>query len=392
MSKSNYKTEEDSIPFNNEDIHTAHQVLPIKDNACLIVSARDEIEQQLTIIWEKLLGVKSIASGVSKAISIEDDFFELGGDSMVAIQLFDEIEESWGQNLPLATLLENKTIKQLATVLRQKEWVAPWSSLVCIQTGEEQQLPLFCIHPVGGNVLEYHTLANYLDKKQTVYGLQSQGLDGKSAPLQRVEDMAQHYIEELRTVQPQGPYFLVGYSFGGLIAYEIARQLVQCGQKVAMLALLDSSAPELPNLRPSLWQAVGIHLQNLWHLEWSEKLSYVGDRLTYRFRSRDEKDFLANSLYKLDELTPQLVNVLNANLDARKNYKAKKYPGKVNLFRCRIQDLKHALHPESGWQRLVSDLEIHPIAGAHFSILKEPRIQSIAQELKLCLQSTQTSL
>jgi thioesterase domain-containing protein len=180
--------------------------------------------------------------------------------------------------------------------------------------------------------------------------------------------------------------------FGGLIAYEIARQLVQCGQTVAMLALLDSSAPELPNLRPSLWQTVGIHMQNLWHLEWPQRLSYVGDRLTYRFRSRDEKDFLANSLYKLDELTPQLINVLNANLDARKNYKAKKYPGKVNLFRCRIQDLKHALHPESGWQRLVSDLEIHPIAGAHFSILKEPRIQSIAQELKTCLQSTQTSL
>jgi thioesterase domain-containing protein/acyl carrier protein len=382
MSESNYKTEENSILFNNKDVHIAQQILPIKEDACLIASARDEIEQQLIIIWEKLLGVKSI--------SIQDDFFELGGDSMVAIQLFDEIEESWGQNLPLATLFENKTIKQLATVLRQKEWVAPWSSLVCIQIGEKQQLPLFCIHPVGGNVLEYHTLVNYLDKKQTVYGLQSQGLDGKSAPLERVEDMAKHYIEELRTVQPQGPYFLVGYSFGGLIAYEIARQLVNMGQTVAMLALLDSSAPELPNLRLSLWQAVGIHLQNLWHLEWPERLSYVGDRLTYRFKSRDEKDFLANSLYKLDELTPQLINVLNANLDARKNYKAKKYPGKVHLFRCRIQDLKHALHPESGWQKLVGDLEIHPIAGAHFSILKEPRIQSIAQELKSCLQSNQT--
>jgi thioesterase domain-containing protein/acyl carrier protein len=385
MSKPNHKTEKAFSSFPIQDTHIDIKVLPINDqhNQNSAGAARDEIEQQLTVIWAKLLEVK--------AIGIQDDFFELGGDSMVAVQLFDEIEEIWGQNLPLATLFENKTIKQLATVLRKKEWVAPWSSLVRIKTGEGQQLPLFCIHPVGGNVLEYHTLANYLDDNQTVYGLQSQGLDGKAAPLQRVEDMAQHYIEELRTVQPQGPYFLVGYSFGGLIAYEIARQLVNAGQKVAMLALLDSSAPELPNLRPSLWQAVGIHLQNLWHLEWPERLSYVGDRLAYRFKSRDEKDFLANSLYKLDDLTPQLVNVLNANLDARKNYKAKKYPGKVNLFRCCIQDLKYALHPESGWQRLVDDLEIHPIAGAHFSILKEPRIQSIAQELKLCLQSTQTS-
>jgi acyl carrier protein len=290
-------------------------------------------QEIIMLIWAKLLEVK--------LIGIQDDFFKLGGDSMVAVQLFDEIEEIWGQNLPLATLFENKTIKQLATVLRKKEWVALWSSLVCIQTGENQRLPLFCIHPVGGNILEYHTLANYLGKKQAVHGLQSQGLDGNSAPLQGVEDMA---------------------------------------------------APELPNLRPSLWQAVGIHLQNLWQLEWPERLSYVGDRLTYRFKSRDEKDFLANILYKLDNLTPELVSVLNANLDARKNYKAKKYPGKVNLFRCCIQDLKYALHPESGWQRLVSELEIHPIVGAHFSILKEPRIQSIAQELKLCLQSTQSNI
>jgi acyl carrier protein len=208
MSKSNHKTAKDSISFNIEDSHIDRQVLPIQEAAGLMESARDEIEQQLTIIWAKLLEIKSIASGASEAIGIQDDFFELGGDSMVAVQLFDEIEEIWGQNLPLATLFENKTIKQLATVLRQKEWVSPWFSLVCIQTGEEQQLSLFCIHPVGGHVLEYHTLANYLDKKQTVYGLQSQGLDGKSAPLQRVEDMAEHYIEELRTllttVQPTG--------------------------------------------------------------------------------------------------------------------------------------------------------------------------------------------
>jgi thioesterase domain-containing protein/acyl carrier protein len=385
MSELSPKTEKSSIPFGIEDTPIYQSVLPIVENSAgLIDVARDDIEQHLTVIWEKLLAVKSIG--------IEDDFFELGGDSMAALQLFDDIEGIWGQNLPLATLFENQTIKKLATVLRQKECVAPWSSLVCIQMGDDYLPPLFCIHPVGGNVLEYHTLANYLDKKQTIYGLQSQGLDGRAAPLQSVEEMAQYYIEELQTVQPQGPYLLVGYSFGGLIAYEIARRLVNVGQTVALLALLDSSAPELPSLRPSLWQAVGIHLQNLWYLEWQERFSYVGDRFIYRFKSRDEKDFLANSLYKLDDLTPQLVNVLNANLDAREKYTAKKYPGKVNLFRCRIQELKHALHPESGWQRLVDDLEIHPIAGAHFSILKEPRIQSIAQKLKSCLQITQENI
>jgi thioesterase domain-containing protein/acyl carrier protein len=387
MSKPSPETEKSAISINIEDLNIDKQVLLInqegqQNSACLI--ARDVIEQQLTVMWEKILAVQPIG--------IQDDFFDLGGDSMAAMQLFDEIEEIWGQNLPLATLFEHKTIQALATVLRQEEWVAPWSSLVPIQTGKDDHLPLFCIHPVGGNVMEYHTLANHLGQEQTVYGLQSQGLDGKAAPLTRVEAMAQHYIQELRTVQNQGPYFLVGYSFGGLVAYEMARQLVESGQTVGMLALLDSSAPQLPHRKPSLLQAVGIHLNNLWQMEWAERISYVGDRFAYRFKSSGERDFLANSIYQLDDLTPQLVNVLNANLDARKNYPAKNYPGKVNLFRCRIQDLKHALHPESGWQRLVGDLEIHPISGAHFSILKEPRIQSIAQDLKLCLQATQVSL
>jgi acyl carrier protein len=114
MSKPNHKTEKDSISFNIEDTHIDRQVLPIQEDSGLLESARDEIEQQLTEIWVKLLEVK--------LIGIQDDFFELGGDSMVAVQLFDEIEEIWGQNLPLATLFENKTIKQLATVLRKKEW------------------------------------------------------------------------------------------------------------------------------------------------------------------------------------------------------------------------------------------------------------------------------
>jgi thioesterase domain-containing protein/acyl carrier protein len=386
MSKPSPETEKSSISINLEDTNIDKQVLFIsqlgQQNSARLV-ARDVIEQQLTIMWERILAVKPIG--------VQDDFFDLGGDSMAAMQLFDEIEELWGQTLPLATLFEHKTIETLVTLLRQEECVPPWSSLVPIQIGDDHHPPLFCIHPVGGNVMEYHRLANHLGSEQTVYGLQSQGLNGQEAPLRRVEEMAQHYIQELRTVQTQGPYFLVGYSFGGLVAYEMARELVEAGQTVAMLALLDSSAPELPLRKPSLLQAVGIHLNNLWQMEWVERISYVGDRFAYRFNSSGEKDFLANSIYQLDDLTPQLVNVLNANLDARENYTAKNYPGKVNLFRCRVQDLKHALHPESGWQRLVGDLEICPIPGAHFSILKEPRIQSIAQALKLCLQATQVS-
>jgi amino acid adenylation domain-containing protein len=348
------------------------------------VAPRDDLEIQLTAIWQRLLGVQNI--------SIRDNFFELGGHSLIAVRLFAEIEQIWGQNLPLATLFQQQTIEELAGVLRQKEWLAPWSSLVLIQAGAEKP-PLFCIHPVGGNILEYYTLANYLGQDRPIYGLQSQGLDGKQQPFRTIEDMAKHYIQEIQTVQPHGPYFLAGYSFGGLVAFEIAQQLGAKGEEMGLLALLDSSAPNLPNRRPSFTQSLGIHISNLGQLTFKEQSSYVLDRIAYRFSSKNEEDFLAKSLYKLEDLTPQLLNVLNCNIQAGEDYVAKKYSGKIVLFRCQVQDLEHYLHPEFGWPDLVDgEVEIHPIPGPHFRMLKEPRIQFLAAELKLCLQNLSIDL
>ncbi len=348
------------------------------------VAPRDDIEIKLTAIWQRLLGVQNI--------SIQDNFFELGGHSLIAVRLFAEIEQIWGQNLPLATLFQQQTIEELAGVLRQEEWSAPWSSLVLIQAGAANP-PLFCVHPVGGNILEYYTLANYLGQDRPIYGLQSQGLDGKQQPLRSVEDMAKHYIQEIQTVQPHGPYFLTGYSFGGLVAFEMAQQLRTVGEEIGLLALLDSSAPNLPHLRPSLTQSLGIHISNLFQLTFKEQSSYILDRVAYRFNSKDEEDFLAKSLYKLEDLTPQLLNVLNCNIQAGDDYIAKKYSGRIVLFRCQVQDLEHYLHPEFGWPDLVAGgVEIHPIPGPHFRMLKEPRIQYLAAELKLCIQKTSIKL
>jgi amino acid adenylation domain-containing protein len=351
-----------------------------------LLAPRDELELQLTEIWEQVLGVQPIG--------IRDNFFELGGHSLIAVKLFAKIEQTWGQNLPLATLLQKQTIEELATVLRQEAWSAPWSSLVLIRAAREpdrSKPPLFCIHPVGGNVLEYYALANYLEPDQPVYGLQSQGLDGQPA-LHRVEEMASHYIQEIRTVQPQGPYFLTGYSFGGLVAYEMAQQLSAQGQQIALLGLLDSSAPNLPNLRPTFFQAVGVHLCNLWQLDSQERSSYITGRIDYRLKGNNQREFLAQSLYKREDLTPQLLTVLEANLDAGEEYVARFYPGKLTLLRCQVQDLEHHLHPEFGWQTLVESLEIHPIPGIHSSMLKEPRIQTLAVKLQDCLQRSQASI
>ena len=340
------------------------------------VAPRNELELQLTEIWERLLGVRSIG--------IRDNFFELGGHSLIAVRLFAEIEQTWGQNLPLATLFQKQTIEELASVLRQEEWSAPWSSLVPIKSGGNKP-PLFCLHPVGGNILEYYTLANHLDRDRPIYGLQSQGLDGKQPPFRRVEDMASHYIQEVRTVQPHGPYYLLGYSFGGLVAYEIAQQLMADGEKIDLLALLDCSAPNLPNLRPSSLQSARIHLSNIWQLNLQERSSYIMGRIAYRFRTTNERDFLAQSLYKPEDLTPQLLNILDANLQAGEDYVARSHLGKVTLFRCQVQDLEHYLHPEFGWSSLVAGLDIHHLPGSHFTMMKEPRIRTLAEKLKLYL-------
>src|SRR5205807_4621015 len=144
--------------------------------------------------------------------------------------LFAQIEEQLGKRLPLATLFQAPTVAQLAGILK-KENAPSWSSLVSIQT-LGSRLPFFCVHAVGGNVLEYYDLARHLGSDQPFYGLQSQGLDGKQAPLTRIEEMAAYYIKEIRKVQPEGPYAVGGRSFGGIVAFEMACQLHAQGQEV----------------------------------------------------------------------------------------------------------------------------------------------------------------
>ncbi|NEQ27946.1 MAG: hypothetical protein F6K28_54945 [Microcoleus sp. SIO2G3] len=285
----------------------------------------------------------------------------------------------------MATLLQASTIEELARVLGQKEWSAPWSSLVAIQPGSSKP-PLFCVHPVGGNVLEYLNLIPYLGSDQPVYGLQAQGLDGKQTPLNRVEDMATHYIKEICTVQPEGPYFLAGFSFGGLVAFEMAQQLHTQGQKVALIALFDSHSPKLRENRSSLLRRVCIHLTNLWQLEPMERFHYVRTLVRWYTNKGDYKEFLRNhlpdSLLNLD--------VVDANLQATKDYVAEVYPGRVTLFRCSVQGPQFSHDPQLGWDSLVDgELETYTVPGDHDGMFKESRVQVLAEKLKLCLDKAQ---
>ncbi len=205
-------------------------------------AADDPLQEQLIQIWEKLLG--------RKPIGIRDNFFDLGGHSLLAVRLMHRIKQLNGQTIPLAVLLQAPTVEQLAAALRNG-CSRHWASLVPIQP-EGSKPPFFCVHGVGGNVVGFHYLAQYMKPDYPFYGLQSHGMDGKHAGHTRIEDLAAHYIDAIRTVQTTGPYHLGGFSLGGLVAYEMACQLVAAGEEVGILMLFDTYASKPKPVNESL--------------------------------------------------------------------------------------------------------------------------------------------
>jgi acyl carrier protein len=194
------------------------------------------VEGTLAEWWQELLGVE--------AVGLDDDFFDLGGHSLVALRLFSKIKNTFQSDLGLSTLFEARTVRQLAALIRKGETsrtdeeVAATAIVPIREQGS--RLPLFLLSGLGGEVIGFNTLARCLGDDQPVFALQPQGLDGRKQFLTRVEDMAAHYLREIRGVWPHGPYCLAGYSFGGYIVFEMAQQLHAAGETVALLGLLDT--------------------------------------------------------------------------------------------------------------------------------------------------------
>ncbi len=226
----------DSMPVNPSGKIDRH-ALPDPESISLTrpsAPPRDPLEQQMVSIWTEVL---------SHPVGIHDDFFDLGGHSLLALRLVARMEQAIGFQLPLATFFEAPTVAGIAARLRSNGGDrSQWSPLVPIQPLGAAR-PFFCIHGGGGNVLHYYALSKALGREQPFYALQSIGLDGECEPLRSIESMAARYIEQIRRVQPEGPYGLGGHSLGGQIAYEMARQLTQVGQEVAHLVVMDTFAP-----------------------------------------------------------------------------------------------------------------------------------------------------
>jgi len=331
------------------------------------VAPTNELETQLTHIWETVLD--------KKPIGIRDNFFELGGHSLLAARLMHRIEQQLRERLPLAALLQAPTVEQLARMLRHDEGSAGFSSMVAIQP-EGTKPPFFCVHGVGGNVVGFRDLARHMGNDQPFYALQPQGLDGKRPCLTSIPEMAERYIQEIRKIQPEGPYRIGGYSFGGLVAYEMAQMLEAQGVEVALLALFDTY--------PGKTESRASALRNLTALPLKERISFVVKKGTFVLMTLRKR-------LELRMLPPALRNVRQACSRAADKYDVLSYHGRVTLFRVREKSVGSLNDPYGIWWRVAEGgVDLREISGDHLSLLKEPQVRFLAEELGKCLAETVT--
>ncbi|MEL7037607.1 MAG: condensation domain-containing protein [Cyanobacteria bacterium J06592_8] len=348
------------------------------------ISPRNSTELKLAQLWSQVLGIESIG--------VRDNFFDLGGKSLMAMSLFTQIEQTFGKTLPLTTLLNAPTIEKLAEILAENESSQTWSSLVPLQPHGSKP-PFFCIHGQQGNVLNLRELAQSLSIDQPFYGLQAQGLDGKQMPYFTIEEMATHYLAEIRTVQPHGPYFLGGNSMGGTIAFEMAQQLEQQGEKVAVLVMFDTFNK---NAFPRLVFRKQHYLKYLSQLGVSKLFTEVKDLTKRQLQVLFCKLYLHFGKSLPHHLSRAIV--AEANMQAKWAYKPQVYSGKITLFQAEkaAQFNKFYLpnkadwetrDPQHGWGDLTTQkLEIYEVPGDHYSIFDRPNVQVLAETLKACLK------
>jgi acyl transferase domain-containing protein/thioesterase domain-containing protein len=406
----------------------------------------NEEERFLAEVWQELLGVERVGT--------HDDFFELGGQSLIAVRLFNRIKKHYKLEFGLAVLFEAPTIAACAAMIRERLGLPKQEETAALAKGEDnhevtsptsgvtaprkslcivpiraggKRPPLFVIHGMGGNIVEYMHLAKYLHSDQPLYGIQAQGLDGKKPILTRVDEIASTYIEECRAFQPEGPYYLGGSSFGGLVGYAMAQKLLREGQRVAMLALFDSYGKDYPKPLPATRSIqhllnrqryrFDLHYTNLRLLPADERLNYILEKLgvfrrharrftqdaSAKFRRRIQLMLLPKALREQALLTgedvqamqgievPKIIQeIQSASSNAARTYALTPYSGKVVLFRATHQPPGIYEDRTNGWGQIVQDLEIFDVPGHHGAIVREPRVKVLAELLETCLVRIQT--
>jgi thioesterase domain-containing protein/acyl carrier protein len=348
------------------------------------VAPRDERERRLCEIWQRALDVPRVG--------LTDNFFDLGGHSLLAVKISNEVERSFGLRLPLATLFECPTVEAFARRLgemrsqRAQAKSAPWTTVVPIQPRGSLP-PVFCVAGVGGNPMNLRHVARALGDDQPFYGLQFRGVDGELTPHRRIRDMAEEFLADIRGIQPHGPYYLGGYSGGGLCAYEMAQLLRERDEQVGLVVFIDTVNPVLPSW--PLLERLDAHVQNYRR----EGLLYLPNRMVARIREefygavRAVRARLARNnpfKYRHDA-------VWHASEQAIHGYTPEPYVGNVLLLRAdprlsRDGGIGHRPHESNGWRDYVrGELTVVELSCSHLDIVSAQAAELAGRALKRAL-------
>ena len=332
------------------------------------VPPQDELQLQLTKIWETLFE--------TRPIGIKDDFFELGGHSLMAITLFAEIEKLTGKKLPLVTLLGAPTIEQLSERLRDEGYEGSWSSLVPFHTGGSQY-PFYYVSPYLVNVLAMTEIAKHFAPNRPFYGLRPHGQDGHGKIHTTIEEMAAHYIKEIKTVQPNGPYFLGGHCSGSWVAFEMAHQLKKAGEEVGSVVIVDSEPPNFspPTHNLTYYAQRALHYLRdnrlFYALHWKLKVK-LGRKVGETVGSQENR---------------RVQEVRNAHDKAYEVYTAPVYDGPLVFLRSSEWHNLPDNDWHMNWTKLTTnkvDLEVIP--SAHSGLINNPHAKTLADKIKFYLE------
>jgi len=368
---------------------TDRKSLPKPDHSLItssgeFVAPRTDVEKLLVDIWQEVMGLPRI--------SVLDNFFTLGGRSLVAVQIMARIEKATGLRLPLATLFEHSTIEKLAIRLQVDAKSITWESLVPIKpTGSK--MPLYIVHGAGLNVLLFNALAMNMDDDQPVYGLQARGLNGVDEPLDVMEEIAANYISEIVAQNPSGPYALAGYSLGGTIAYEMARQMIAMGKDVKLLAVFDTYAKQTDRFDPfgkKIFNRISLFVMQFFY---SFVLFAHDPKRTIAYKSLVIKRRLIRFMWKIKGTEEKREGFFaydneidEASAKAKQNYYQKPLNITVDLFRAKKKTFYMSDFKYLGWREFaLKGVNVHDIPGEHNTIFAPPNDKEFAIELQKCL-------
>ena len=352
------------------------KALPVPDwtqaqRSSQYVAPQDDVEKKLVSIWQKLFEIQEIGT--------QDDYFELGGDSLLASVLFVEIERVFGQRFPLSILLKYPTIAALAKLLRKESRASELEDLVALRA-EGSKPPLFLVPGSGGDTITFLELANALSTDQPVYGLEDFQIGTpRSIYADGINVAAGKFIRAMKKVQPNGPYYVGGHSFGGVVAFEISCQLEQAGDEVGLLLVFDSSVPKKIDRKKKLDKRLKTYSANLKQKSFREKLLYIWDRIKWRFKLLS-KNRSVQMIYNLKFIQERLwVDPHRYPIIARSNYRPGIFKGDLAVYRVTEKPLYKTWNMTEAWPEFVSGVVMYyDVPGDHNKMLRQPNVTQLA--------------